>query len=209
MWNSWNPVHYDCGPCFTAPTHSFVVWLAPCLPVGKRHERIKPLARLCRVWDCQDTSSSAGVQPLALCRGSREMQGRRSLTARGAQGSGIVLQGWGSRAFMEQGPCLLTWCRSALCKWKATHGSLRPGNTISIGPFSPPNVKDSSVAINGSGKMDFLSTELGEHMIIKGQQWLLKSEGKEACLFKNLMQCSAMRCFEQRGKSMNLTYFYV
>lgn len=81
--------HYVCSLCFTAPIHSFVAWLAPCLPVGKRHKRIKPLAGLCRVWDCQNTSSSAGVQPLALCRGSREMQGRRVLTARGAQGQGL------------------------------------------------------------------------------------------------------------------------
>lgn len=57
--------------------------------------------------------------------------------------------------------------------------------------------------------MDFLSTELEEHILIKGQQWLLNSEGKGVCLFKNLMQCSAMRCFEQRGKGMNLTYFCI
>lgn len=57
--------------------------------------------------------------------------------------------------------------------------------------------------------MDFLSTELGEHMVIKGQQGLLKSEGKGVCLFKNLVQRSAMRCFEKCGKGMDLTYFCV
>lgn len=118
--HAWNPEHYGCSPCFTAPTHVFVVWPVPCLLMGK-DTGIKPVAGLCRVWDCQNTRNSAGVQPLALCSGSREMQGRRVLTARGAgraQGSGIVLPGWGSRAFMEHGPRLLTWCRSALCKWK-------------------------------------------------------------------------------------------
>lgn len=57
--------------------------------------------------------------------------------------------------------------------------------------------------------MDSLSTGLGEHMVIKGQQGLLESEGKGVCLFKNLTQCSAMKCFEQRGKGMDLTYFCV
>lgn len=56
--------------------------------------------------------------------------------------------------------------------------------------------------------MDSLSG-LGEHMVIKGQQGLLESEGKGVCLFKNLTQCSAMKCFEQRGKGMDLTYFWV
>ena len=57
--------------------------------------------------------------------------------------------------------------------------------------------------------MDSLSTELGEHILIKGQQWLLKTESKGVCLFKNLMQYSAMRYFEKLGKGMNLTYFWV
>lgn len=42
MWNSWNPVHYGCSPCFTAPTHTSVVWLAPCLPAGKDTRESSP-----------------------------------------------------------------------------------------------------------------------------------------------------------------------
>lgn len=42
MWNSWNPVLYGCSPCFTAPTHTSAVWLAPCLPVGKGTRESSP-----------------------------------------------------------------------------------------------------------------------------------------------------------------------
>lgn len=166
---------------------------------GERHNSMKPLTGLCRVWDWQNVSNSLriilseDIWPLVFCRGSKEMQGRRVLTAGEACGTemlGIVLPVWGSRAFMECGPCLLTWCRSPLCKWK---GCFRPGITISRWLFSPPNVKDSSVAINRSGKTDFLSTELGEHILIKGQQWLLKTESKGVCLKKpDVVQCNEM-----------------
>lgn len=53
-----------------------------------------------------------------------------------------------------------------------------------------------------------MSTELEERILIKGQQWLLKTESKGVCL-KNLMWYSAMRCFEKPGKGMNFTYFWL
>lgn len=193
---------YGCSLCSTVAMYVFVVWLVPRLLMEK-DTSIKPLTGLCRVWDCQNTSNflrmnlSAGMHPLVLCRGWEEMQGRRVLTAREAHGVerlGIVLPIWGSRAFMEHGPSFWPGAEVPFANEKATLSCFSRGITIYIWPFSPPNAKDSSVTINGSSKMDFLSTDLGECILIKGQQWLLKTESKGVGLFKkpDAVQCNEM-----------------
>ena len=137
MWNPWNSMFYDCSLCFTVAMYIFVVRLVPLLLVEKNTKSIKPLTGLCRIWDYQNISNSlrinlsTGMWPLVFCRGSKKMQGRRVLTAgeaHGAERLGIVLLVWGSRTFMECGPCLLTWWRSPLCKWKGYLWLLQAGN---------------------------------------------------------------------------------